>query len=167
MAIAPSEPIIAWRTPVLTPPAPDASLILAAPVQAAPKVAPTTRHKLFAGLIAAGCELIAVAATAAVALVASRESDALADAHVARIDRLAQRIARDAARGTLTPERAMGYALLIRRNCDDYHRDDGQEDSWIEKAHAALQRLIGICRGMNRSLDRELAKRGVGTGGIA
>jgi hypothetical protein len=126
-----------------------------------PSAAPT-RLKLFGALVVVGTELIALGAQAACALVASREPDASADRHVEQIDRLALRIARTAS--LAGDEQTVRYALAIRRHCHGYRTDDAAEDGWIGRALGALQTIVRIVRGMNRSLERELARRRQGAG---
>lgn len=110
-------------------------------------------------IVEALCEALAHGATALRSLVESRVHDARADAHVDQIDRLAARMAAEAT--VLGDTVTFRRALRIRQHCVGYRRADNDgEDRHVEAARTAVEKLCSIVRGVNRSLTRELAKRG-------
>lgn len=116
------------------------------------------RPKLFVDrLIEAGCEVIAMAGQATVAIVKSRQHDLVHDRHLDRVVQLGEEGARDADR------QRCGHGPRFRamvREAVAAQVQDANEDGLIDKALAFLARIADICRAANRSLEAEGRKRG-------
>lgn len=108
-------------------------------------------------LITIGCDLIALSTKAREAYEASRQPDARCDAAVEAIDVLAFRIAQLA--DTTGDPLTFSLAAQIRQHCQAYRVHDRHEDGFVAQAGEAVDRIVGIVRGVNRWLTGELAKR--------
>lgn len=138
--------------------------IVARPVPATPPtVIPITprqqkRLKLMDAIVEAGCEIIALGASALRFLADSREPDRAHDLSIIAVRRLAIKGADDSAAVHACPcwltfQQINGHALEAQRH-------DLAEDWLIVRAFAAVARICEIGRGLNRALTRELMKRG-------
>lgn len=133
---------------VVTPERPTLRIVTATP----------KRPKLFVDrLIEAGCEVIAMAGQATVAIVKSRQHDRAHDHHLDRVVQLGEDGARDA------DHQRCGHGPRFRaivREAVAAQVQDASEDGLIDKAVTVLARIADICRAANRSLESEGRKRG-------
>lgn len=118
----------------------------------------TKRLKLLDAIVEAGCELLALATDARLALRASREPDAEHDRHLIAVRRLAIKGAEE----SVEVYRCDCALLFWRINAHalEAQKHDAVEDSLIGKSGGLCARLVVLARGLNRAITRELARRG-------